>query len=87
MQILCIHSSINTEKKNAEQLYGKEVIDPWTYIDYRSQLCPVHKAIVVSVIHLKRPAQFMFQVSPENQVQRCHELQEVDRVVLRNQEK
>lgn len=29
----------------------------------------------------------MFQVSPENQVQRRHELQEVDCVVLRNQDK
>lgn len=69
------------------QLYGKEVINPLTYIDYWSQLRSVHKAIVVSVIHLKRPAQFMLQVSPENQVQRCHELEEVDRVVLRNQDK
>lgn len=76
MNILCIHTSVNTEKKSAE-----------TYIDYWSQLRPVHKTIVVSVIHLKRPAQFMFQVSPENQVQRRHKLQKVDRVVLRNRDK
>lgn len=58
-----------------------------THIDYWSQLHSVHEAVVVFVVHLKRPAQFMFQVSPENQVQRRHELQEVDGVVLGNQGK
>lgn len=56
---------------------------PQTHINYGSQLAPVHVAVIVFVVHLEGPAQFVLQVSPENEIQRCHKLQEIYGVVLK----
>lgn len=79
-----MHISQNTHWPG---LWGEAVplADPFpqTHIDYGSQLAPVHVAVVVFVVHLEGPAQFVLQVSSENEIERCHKLQEIYGVVLK----
>lgn len=58
-------------------------VQPQTHINDGAQFVPVHVAVRILVVHLEGPAEFVLEVSSENQVQSCYELQEVNRVVLK----
>lgn len=52
------------------------------YLDDVAHFLFVQTAVSVSVINLERPSEFVLQFSSENQMNRCHVLQEVYFTIL-----